>query len=349
MNVETKLPQQPAAGPRKNLAGTRLSNETYITLFMIGVLVVIFLAACVVVPNFYLPQNIINLFTNTWYVIVVGIGVTFLLITGNFDMSVGGVIAMTGVLSVYFCQAANVSQNPLANGLGLPYGFAIALALLCAMGVGGVNAFFIARLKVPSIIITLGTAMLARGIGQVITQGAQRNTSLPDVFGVIGNAALPGTSIKISVLIMVALMIVAYSFERRTVPGRRTYLIGANMVASRLSGIRVARHIMLLYLLSALLAGITGVLLTSEYKAGLSSRAVGVEFDALVVSLLGGVSINGGFGSVLGMFVGAIILSVMTSAATGLLLSPDWQFILKGVVTFLAILAQRWALDHRKG
>jgi ribose transport system permease protein len=324
-----------------------VSNETFITLFMLGVLVVIFLVACLIVPNFYKPQNIINILTNNWYIVIIGIGVTFLLITGNFDMSVGGVIAMTGVLSVYFAQASNVSRNVLANGLGLPYGVAIALALLCAMGVGGINAFFVARLKVPSIIVTLGTMMLARGAGQVVTQGAQRNTSLPDVFGVIGNAAIPGSTLKISVLIMVVLLIIAFIFERRTVAGRRTYLIGANQEAARLSGIKVGSHLSTLFILSALLAGITGILLTSEYKAGLSSRAAGYEFDALVVALLGGVSIAGGFGSVLGMFVGAIILSVMTTAATGLLLSPDWQFTLKAVVTFVAILAQRWALDRR--
>jgi ribose transport system permease protein len=341
MNIETTKPTQKAR------SGSRMSNESFITLFMIGVLVVIFLIACLIIPGFYKPQNIINILTNNWYIVIIGIGVTFLLITGNFDMSVGGVIAMTGVLSVYFCQAANVSQNVLANGLGLPYGVAIALALLCAMGIGGINAFFVAKIKVPSIIVTLGTMMLARGIGQVVTQGAQRNTSLPDVFGVIGNAALPGSNLKVSVLIMVVLLIIAFIFERRTVAGRRTYLIGANPEAARLSGIKVTKHIAMLYIVSALLAGITGILLTSEYKAGLSSRAVGYEFDALVVALLGGVSIAGGFGSVLGMFVGAILLSVMTTAATGLLLSPDWQFTLKAVVTFVAILAQRWALDRR--
>lgn len=331
----------------KARATSKMSNETFITLFMIGVLVALFLIAVIFVPNFAKPQNIINILTNNWYIVIIGIGVTFLLITGNFDMSVGGVIALTGVLSVWFVQGVNVSRNPLANGLGLPYGVGIALALLCAMGVGGLNAFFVAKLKVPSIIVTLGTMMLARGTAQVITQGAQRNTSLPDIFGVIGNAAIPGTTIKISVLIMIGLMIAAYIFERWTVPGRRTYQIGANQEAARLSGIKVTRHLTMLYLLSALLAGITGILLTSEYKAGLSSRALGYEFDALVVTLLGGVSIAGGFGSVLGMFVGAILLSVMTTAATGLLLSPDWQFTLKAVVTFVAILAQRWALDKR--
>ena len=333
----------------KNTVGARLSNESFLTLFMIGVLVVLFGAACAVVPNFYLPQNMLNLITNNWFIIILGIGVTFLLISGNFDMSVGGVIALTGVLSVYFCQGANVSQNALANGLGLPYGVAVALALLCALGIGAINAFFIARLKVPSIIVTLGTMMLARGIGQVITRGAQRNTSLPDVFGVVGNIAIRGTSIKISVVIMVVLVIAAFIFERMTVPGRRTYLIGANAEAARLSGITVGRHLTFLYLTSALLAGITGILLASEFKAGVSSRAMGYEFDALVVSLLGGVSIAGGFGSVLGMFVGAVILSVVTTSATGLLLSPDWQFTLKGIVTFIAILAQRFALDRRKG
>jgi ribose transport system permease protein len=327
----------------------KMSNESFITLLMVGVLLFLFGVAALFVPNFYQPRNILNLVTNNWFIVILGIGVTFLLITGNFDLSVGGVIALTGVLSVYFCQAANVSQNVLANGLGLPYGVAVALALLGAMSIGGLNAFFVVRLRVPSIIVTLGTMMLARGIAQVITQGAQRNTSLPDVFGVVGNVTLPGTPVKISVLIMVVLLVVAFVFEKNTVLGRRTYLIGANAQAARLSGVTVDRHLTALFILSSLLAGITGILLASEFKAGVSSRALGYEFDALVVSLLGGVSIAGGFGSVLGMFAGALILSVVTSAATGLLLSPDWQFTLKAVSVFIAIVAQSYALARRKG
>lgn len=341
--MEAKQAQNLVAGSSK------LSDESFITLFMIGVLVILFGIASVVVPNFYLPQNMINLITNNWFVVVLGIGVTFIMITGNYDMSVGGIIALTGVLSVYFCQGVNVSQNPLANGLGLPYGVAVVLALLGAVSVGAINAFFIARLKVPSIIVTLGTMMLARGAAQVITQGAQRNTSLPDAFGVLGSMGIPGTSIRLSVLVMIALIMIAFFFEKKTVFARRIYLIGSNPVAARLSGINVTRYLTVLYIISALLAGITGILLASEFKAGVSSRAMGYEFDALVIVLLGGVSITGGFGSVLGMFVGAIILSVVTSSATGLLLSPDWQFTLKGIVTFLAILAQRFALDKRRG
>jgi ribose transport system permease protein len=334
---------------RKLLLGGKMSDESFITLFMVGVLVIVFGIACLLVPNFYLPQNILNLATNHWFLIVIGIGVTFVLITGNFDMSVSGTIALTGVLSVYFCQAANVSLNPLANGLGMPYPVAVALALLCALGVGAINAFFIAKLKVPSIIVTLGTMILARGVAQVITQGAQRNTSLPDSFGVLGSLNIPGTSIRLAVLVMLVLLAAAFVFEKKTVFGRRIYLIGANPEAARLSGINVERYLTALYILSAFLAGIVGIFLASELKSGMSSRATGFEFDALVITMLGGVSITGGFGSVLEMFVGAIILSVVTTAATGLLLSPDWQFTLKAIVTFLAILAQRYALDRRKG
>jgi ribose/xylose/arabinose/galactoside ABC-type transport system permease subunit len=335
--------------PSKQSFSSRLSNESFITLLMGGVLLALFGIAAFFVPNFYQPKNIINMVTNNWYIIILGIGVTFLLITGNYDLSVGGVIAMTGVLAVYFSQAADVSRNELANGLGLPYGVAIFLALLAAMCVGGINAFFVVRLKVPSIIVTLGTMMTARGVAQIITQGAQRNTSLPDIFGFIGNVSLPGTNIKISVVIMIVLVIAAFIFERKTVQGRRTYLIGANSEAARLSGVNVNRHLTTLFIISSLLAGITGILLASEFKAGVSSRAAGYEFDALVVALLGGVSINGGFGSVLGMFVGALILSVVQSTATGLLLSPDWQFTLKAFAVFFAILAQGYFLNKRKG
>ena len=155
--------------------------------------------------------------------------------------------------------------------------------------------------------------------------------------------------IKISILIMVILIICAFIFERKTIQGRRTYLIGANSQAARLSGVNVSRHLTTLFIISSLLAGITGILLASEFKAGVSNRALGYEFDALVVALLGGVSINGGFGSVLGMFVGALILSVVQSAATGLLLSPAWQFTLKAIAVFIAILAQGYFLSKRKG
>jgi len=323
-----------------------MSNESFINLSMLVVLIVAFVLASICIPRYFSMDIVLNLLANNWYIVILGIGVTFLLITGNFDMSVGGIIAMSGALSAYFCQTQQEGFSELATGLGMDYGVSVVLALLGSLAIGAINAFFIARLKVASIIVTLGTMSIARGVAEVINQGAQRSAGLPDIYGVVGNWTLFGP-IKIAVVIALVLVLLALFVEKKTTLGRRTYLIGANQEAARLSGIKVERHITLLYLLSSLLAGITGIILASESRAAISTRGEGFEFNALVVTLLGGTSINGGFGSVAGTVVGALILGVIASAATSLLLRPEWQFILKGVVTFFAILAQRYALDKR--
>ncbi len=324
----------------------KMSNESFINLSMLVVLIVAFALASICIPRYFSMDIVLNLLANNWYIVILGIGVTFLLITGNFDMSVGGIIAMSGALSAYFCQTQQEGFSELATGLGMDYGVSVVLALLGSLVIGAINAFFIAKLKVASIIVTLGTMSIARGVAEVLTQGAQRSAGLPDIYGVVGNWTLFGP-IKIAVVIALVLVLLALFVEKKTTFGRRTYLIGANQQAARLSGIKVERHITLLYLLSSLLAGITGIILASESRAAISTRGEGFEFNALVVTLLGGTSINGGFGSVAGTVVGAFILGVIASAATSLLLRPEWQFILKGVVTFFAILAQRYALDKR--
>jgi ribose transport system permease protein len=328
------------------LGQRRLSDEAFITILAGGVAIGLFIAATVLIPTFFQPLTLLNLITNSWAVIALGVGVTFLLVSGHFDLSVGGTVALSGVLAVWFAQSTG-GANALATGLGLPYWLAIGLALGGALAVGALNALFVIRFRIPSIIVTLGTMMLARGIAQVVTEGAQRNTNLPADFGLVGNLTLLGTSIKLPVVLMIVLVGIALFVERKSVFGRLTYLIGASPVAARLSGVHSARHLTALYLFSAGIAGSVGILLSSEFKSGLSSRGTLMEFDALVVALLGGVAIAGGFGSVLGMFFGALTLAVVTSAATGMLLSPDFQFILKAVAVFLAIVTQTWALALR--
>ncbi len=331
---------------RTRLDARRMSDETFITLLVASVAVGLFVVASVSVPNFFQPLTMLNLVTNNWAVISLGVGVTFLLVSGNFDLSVGGVVALSGVLAVWFAQSPD-GANPLSTGLGFPTWLAIVCALGGALAIGGLNAFFVVRLSVPSIIVTLGTMMVARGIAQVITQGSQRNTNLPDDFGMLGNLTMFGTSVKLPVVLMVILVVVAVFIEKKTVFGRLTYWAGENAVAARLSGIDTAKHVTYLYLFSAAIAGTVGILLASEFKSGFSNRGTLMEFDALVIALLGGVAIAGGFGSVVGMFFGALILAVVTSAATGMILSPDWQFILKAIAVFLAITTQTWALAWR--
>ena len=334
-------------GMNKISVRSKLNSESFITLSMLVVLVVLFGLACLFVPRFFLLQNIINIITSSWYIIVLGIGVTFLLVTGNFDLSVGGIVAMSSVLVFYFTQTNSGARSALDNGLGLPYGVAIVLALVAALAIGAINAFFVTRLKIASILVTLGTMSITRGIAQIVTLGSQRNVNIPGLFGAVGNFIIV-SSIKLSVIIMIVLVIIAAIVEKMTVFGRRTYLIGANTQAAKLSGVKVEKHVTILYLTSAMLAGMVGILLASEYLSGNSNRGMGFEFDALVIVLLGGTSIIGGFGTVTGTVVGALIISVVTASATGLLLRPEWQFLLKGVIVFIAIMAQRFALDRRQ-
>ncbi|WIY25753.1 ABC transporter permease [Parasedimentitalea psychrophila] len=324
----------------------RMSDEAFITLLVASVAVGLFLIASIVVPNFFQLLNMLNLVTNNWAVISLGVGVTFLLVSGNFDLSVGGILALSGVLAVWFSQSTD-GHNALSTGLGMPYWLAVLCALGGALAIGGLNALFVVRLRIPSIIVTLGTMMLARGIAQVVTQGSQRNTNLPDAFGVLGNMTMFGTSLKLPVVLMAVLVLIAIFIEKKTIFGRLTFWIGTNPVAAHLSGIDKSKHVTYLYLFSAVIAGVVGILLASEFKSGYSNRGTLMEFDALVIALLGGVAIAGGFGSVVGMFFGAIILAIVTSAATGLVLSPDWQYVLKAIAVFLAIIIQTWALARR--
>ena len=289
----------------------------------------------------------VNLVTNNWAVISLGVGVTFLLVSGNFDLSVGGVVALSGVLAVWLAQSTG-GANPLSTGLGLPY--LARHRRRAGRRAGDRGAECALRRAVPRPVDhrDAGTMMLARGMAQVITHGSQRNTNLPVEFGVLGNLTMLGTSIKLPVVLMAALLIVAVFIEKKTVfgrhhlpdrrqPGGGDAVRASTVRATSPGSISSARRS----------PASVGILLASEFKSGYSNRGTLMEFDALVVALLGGVAIAGGFGSVLGMFFGAMILAVVTSAATGLLLSPDWQFILKAIAVFLAIMTQTWALARR--
>jgi ribose/xylose/arabinose/galactoside ABC-type transport system permease subunit len=313
---------------------------------MFGVLVFVFILASLVVPRFFDISNVSNLIAQQTDVIIIGIGVTFLLISGYIDMSVGGIISMAAVLSAYFSQAPSAASFPLASGAGIPYGFAVLLTLVCCVAIGAINAFFVVRVKIASVIVTFGTLFLARGIAMIVAMGAQRNTGLPDVFKVIGSFTFIGT-LNPAVLIMIILLILALIVEKKTVFGRRMYQIGANQTAARLSGIKVNRELSLLYMLSALLAGITGVVMASKFCSGNCALGTGYEFDALVITVLGGASIFGGFGSVTGTVIGAFILGILSTSVNMLGFPPSLQLLVRAFVIIGAIMAQRFALDRR--
>ena len=331
---------------KKSFVG-RLSDETFVILFMAVIMLVVFGIACLIVPNFGTVSNIFSILTNNWYLVVLGIGATFIVKTGNMDMSLGGILAMANVLVAWFCQGTE-AQRPLDIGFGMSFWTASLLTILLCMIIGLINAFFIAKLHVASLIITLGTGFLARGVAQIVAHGSQRSTNIPASFGDLGKGFVGNTPIKYSVVLMLTLLLVFFIIEKKTTFGRTTYYVGANKEASRISGLKPDKHLALLFVINSVLAAIVGIMLASEFTAGFASKGEGYEFDALCVTLLGGTSVTGGFGSVIGAFIGAMLFSMVTNASGGLLLSPGWMYVLKGSVTFFAIIAQRIALDKRR-
>ena len=330
----------------QNNANSRISNLSFAILSMLVVLAVIFTIASICVPRFFDINNISNLIAQQAEIIILSIGVTFLLIAGYFDMSVGGIISMAAVLSAYFCQATAAAANDLGSGLGLGYGTAIALTLICCMAIGALNALLVVKLKVNSVIATLATMAVARGIAMIVAKGAQRITGLPEEFCAIGQFTIIGT-INLAVVISIILLIIALIVENKTIFGRRIYLIGANQNAAKLSGINVDRQVAMLYITSAFLAGISGIVMASRFNAGNCALGTGYEFDALVVTVLGGTSIFGGFGSVTCAVVGAFILGILSTSVNMLGFQPSMQMLVKGVVIIVSILALRFALNKR--
>jgi ribose/xylose/arabinose/galactoside ABC-type transport system permease subunit len=261
---------------------------------------------------------------------------------------VGGVAACAGVLAAYFCQPPITALSaPLSHGLGMGILPATLLTLVICAVIGAINAYFVVKVRVASVIVTLGTMYMARGIAVLVTQGAQRNVGLPDEFEVLGHLTFGGV-ISLPVVIMVGLVLVSIIVEKRTVFGRRMYFIGANPMAAEISGIRVKRHVAILYIVTAVLAGFTGIILASKFKSGRGYAASGYEFNALVMTVLGGTSITGGFGSVISLVIGALILGILSTSLNQLGLHPAAQTIAQGAIILMAVIAQRFALEQRK-
>ncbi len=332
----------------QKLLKKRLSNEAFINLSMLSVLLVFFIAASIIVPTFLNGRGLLNIVFQQSYLIIIGIGVTFLLITGHFDLSVGGIAACAGVLFAYFSQPNDpTAHSTLAIGLGLDLAPAILLTLAVSAAIGVMNAFFIVRMKVASVIVTLGTMYIARGIAMLVAHGAQRNVGLPPEFGLLGDIRVGGV-FNLPVLIMLGLVAAALIIEKKTIFGRRMFYIGANKSAAVISGVKVNRMVSSLYIVSAVLAGFTGMILASMFNSGRAYGASGYEFNALVVTVLGGTSITGGFGSIISLLIGAFILGILSTSLNQLGLPPDIQTILKGAIIVIAVVAQRFALERRK-
>ena len=300
-------------------------NELGILIFLIAICIVI----SAVNPKFYSFINIINILRQTSYIGIIGMAVTMVFITAGLDLSVGSVLGLGGLISAIFMAT-----------FGMPVWISVIAGLLTGVFFGLVNGFLIVKGKIPSLIVTLGTLYIARGFMNVITKG-RPVYPLPDTFQRLGNGTLAG--IPYSVIIVAVLLVISHFVLRNTIYGRKIYAVGGNLETSRLSGINVDFIRISVYVLSALLAAFTGILITARMGSGQVSTGTGWELTVIASVIIGGTSMFGGAGTVFGTILGALLMTVMTNGMILMRISAFWQNVFIGAIIIIAV-----AIDQYK-
>lgn len=290
-------------------------------------LILLFLIFALICPPFRSIGNIMTVALQTSIISFIGIGVTFVIITGGIDLGIGSVLALTSVVT------------GLAMAAGYPSPLAILFGLIVGIICGLFNGFVIAQMKLPPFIATLGTMMIARGIGLYITNAAPITVDEP-FFNILGGTfKIPGFEVPIPfpVLIMIILAFVFGFILKKTRLGRYAYAIGSNEEAARLSGLNLNRTKYLLYAISGLLSAVAGIVLASRLSTAQATAGVSYELDAIASAVIGGTSLNGGVGTIMGTMIGAFIIGVLRNGLNMMGVSSFIQQITIGGVIILAV------------
>jgi len=304
-------------------------------LVIVGVLVLIVGVLAVLSREFLTITNLTNVTRQVAFVVITGSAVTLLMISGNFDLSIGSILGLTGMFSAFFVSA------------GLPLWLSLIAATLIGTATGLLNGVMVVLLKIPSIIATLGTMYAARGLALVITGGNSIHLGLGPHFTLLGRGFLG----PLPIMLVITLVILAIFFfiESRTILGKYSFAIGGNKRTALLSGINVGAIVILLYVLVGTLAGFSGTLMASRLGVGQAMVGQGFEFDVIVAIILGGTSLEGGEGSVFGMLIGAFIVGFIANGLNLLGIHSFYQSILKGAVLVGAVLLDRAFKERIKG
>ena len=236
-----------------------------------------------------------------------GIGVTFAIISGGIDLSIGSVVAFTGTVAV------------MAAIAGVPIWISLVIGLLVGIVLGLINGLLITKWNLPPFIATLGTSFVVRGVALTITNA--NAWPAPDTFGDLGNGSILGTGqqfpgIPYPVLIMIAVALICHFILSETLQGRHTYAVGSNAEAARVSGINVHQVKIINYIICALLSGLVGIILASRMVTSQPNSAIGYEMNAIASAVIGGTSLMGGRGTVGGTVIGSFIIGILTVGLT---------------------------------
>ncbi|MDR0381688.1 MAG: ABC transporter permease [Oscillospiraceae bacterium] len=302
----------------------------------------LYLFFCALGDNFAAYNTFVSILDSSYYIGFLAIGVTFVIITGGIDLSCGTVMVCCALIS-----------GTLYFKLGVP----MWLCLLLCVAMGGLfglcNGFMVAVMKLPAFIATLGTMMVTRGLGSIVT--ATASVTFPPrsagdgwfrgIFKMMGDG-LPGGGVPTGFLLLILLAVIMAFFLNRTRPGRYIMALGSNKEATRLSGVNVVKWEALAYVISGLFAGLAAVAYASIYSTVLPGTGNGFELDGIAGTVIGGTSLSGGVGSIAGTLIGVFIMSVLKTGLPFVGLQPHYQLFFTGFVLVAAVFAD--VLNRRR-
>jgi ribose transport system permease protein len=313
--------------PKKSL----FRSDAMQKLLAFAALIVLFVVFSLSSPNFFQFSNIIGILLATAVNGILALGVTFIITTGGIDLSVGTVMTLSAVMAGVFITY---------------WGLPVPLGVLAGLGTGALaglaNGLIITKMRIPPFIATLGMMMIARGLALVISgltpiyfNDAPSFTNI--AMGSVLGAIIPGFEIPNAVLILFLAAIVAGFILSKTVLGRYTFALGSNEEATRLSGVNVAAWKTAVYALGGAFSGLAGVIIAARLNSAQPSLGAGYELDAIAAVVIGGTSLSGGEGTILGTIIGAFIISTLTNGLRILSVPQEWQIVVTGVIVITAV------------
>jgi ribose transport system permease protein len=294
-----------------------------------GSLIAIFVFFAFASPNFMTFSNITGILFSTVVIGTLAIGTTFVIVTAGIDLSIGTGMALCAVMSGVF----------LVNWhLPLPIG--VAGAILFGGLIGFVNGFNVAILKIPPFIATLAMMLVAQGLALVISNSAPIYfTDVPGYSAISTGNLIPGVNFPNAVIILTVVAVIAAVVLNKTVLGRYTYSIGSNEEATALSGINTKKWLIIIYTLAGLFIGLAGVMISARLGSAQPATGMGYELQAIAAVVIGGTSLFGGKGTIVGTVIGALIMSVLNNGLQIVSVPQEWQNVILGGVILFAVYA----------
>lgn len=296
------------------------SREAILALAILALLAVIAFRF----PGFVAPANLANVLTDTSPLIILALGQMAVILTKCIDLSVAANLALCGMIAA------------ILNGMGVPLPLILIAVVALGAGLGAVNGLLVWKLNIPSIVVTLGTMTIYRGIIFVLTDGKWINAhQMSEGFKAFPRAVILG--LPVMAWIAVGVVLGFALFVNRTAPGRALFAVGGNPHAAVYTGISVGRTQFMAFVLSGALAGLTGYLWVARYAVAYVDIAGGFELDVVAACVIGGIAISGGAGSVAGAVMGALFLGIVKNALPVVGISPFWQMAISGSAILIAI------------